>query len=133
MGIWYLSAIRAVQHLTQGELPHWCYTVPFFFVDADTTVSQRATKNQPSQDEKTAGVYLNVHDKFEPLPGYIVKSLSLARFRFNSIDSYLSNAEIIALGTMVLGTAAAAAARRRPLESAAKLLRGGGTPRFPGS
>jgi hypothetical protein len=48
------------------------------------------------------------------------------------MDSYLSNADIMALGTMLLGTGVEAAVRRRGLALAAILDRNGGAPLLPG-
>jgi hypothetical protein len=48
------------------------------------------------------------------------------------MDSYLSNADIMAFGTMLLGTGVEAAERRRGLALAAILDRNGGAPLLPG-
>lgn len=49
------------------------------------------------------------------------------------MDSYLSNADNMAFGTMLLGTGVLVAERRRGLELVAILARKGGAPRLPGT
>ena len=114
-------------------MPGGCRAVAFSFVRADAAEAKRTTENALAKNYKTAGEYLDIHVGLKRRSAHLVKSSLDELFRLRTIDSYLSRADIIAFGTMALGTAADAAACRRPIELVANGPRGGGTPRFPGS